>query len=182
MSDSLADYVVHTDRAALARWHGGILATHAVLTLLVLVVALWAYALTGSVAVSLAPLIVLAGEIFQLALHAYLYGARSSISEPLRLAPGGFTMSTPLGRLEVPWDAVQSIGLYSRFFSRVFVFRLHPAAGPGSPGVHTDVPARGWARMRRSGGPMLGERGIDRSLDEVLAVVRQLTDGRIPVA
>lgn len=174
------EFVVHTDRAAIHRRGGGILALHGILTLVVVIVMVWLSSL--DLWGSLPLLILLVGQMFQLSYHSFFYGTRVAISQPLIIDHRGFAMGTWAGRMEVPWEAVRGVRIRSRLWNRVLVVELHPAAGPGSPGLLTDIPSRYWARMKRSGGPMLGEKGIRESYDQILQAVGHFSRGRVPIS
>jgi hypothetical protein len=174
-------FVVHTDRAAINRVHGGILALHGVVTAVV-VAAMILVSSLGAGPLSILPeLIVLVGQIFQLSYHSFVYGSRLAISEPLTIDGRGFAMNTVAGHLEVPWEAVTGFGIRRRLWNRFLVLRLHPAAQPGSPGVETDISARYWARMQRYGGPMVGVAGIRESYEQIRQAVSYFSRGRVPV-
>lgn len=176
------EFVVHTDRAAIHRRHGGILVLHGVLAVVVVFAIIWVSSLDIGPLSILPLLIVLVGQIFQLAYHSFVYGSRIAISEPLIINGWGFAMNTVAGRMEVPWDAVTGIQLRHRLWYRLLVLQLHPAAAPGSPGVQTDISPGYWARMKRYGGPILGEKGIRESYDQIKEAVAFFSRGRVPVS
>lgn len=170
-------YVVRTDRAALHRIHGRILVLHGVLALVFVLLILLVGSLQTGWYAMLPFLILLAGQIFQLSRHSFIYGGRLAISEPLTLNTWGFAMNTPHGRVEMPWEAVAGVAFRKVLVNRVHFLQLHPNAGPGSPGVQTDVPDRHWNRIRRNG-LMLGPKGIHADLDEVAAAIGHFSGGR----
>lgn len=176
------EFVVHTDRAAIHGRHGGILVLHGILALIV-VVAIVVVSSLDIGALSILPLlIVLVGQIFQLSYHSFVYGSRVAISEPLTIDHRGFGMNTVAGRMEVPWEAVTGVRIRRRLWNRLLFLELHPAAGPRSPGVQTDISDRYWARMKRYGGPMLGEKGIRESYQEILQAIGYFSRGRVPIS
>ncbi|SDT36777.1 hypothetical protein [Microlunatus soli] len=179
--DPRAEYVVHTDRAAIHRRHGGILAVHGVLGAAVVAAIIWFEAQDLGPLSTLPMLIILVGQIFQLSWHSFIYGSRVAISEPLTLNHRGFAMNTAAGRMEVPWEAVTGIAIRRRLRYRMLVLQLHPAAMPGSPGVETDITPSDWKRLQRYGGPMLGEKGIRENLADIIAAVDDFSQGRVPV-
>lgn len=123
----------------------------------------------------------LAIQISRLSHHSLVYGSRVAISQPLTIDHRGFAMNTWVGRMEVPWEAVVGVQIRRRLWNRVLVLELHPAAGPGSPGVLTDIAPRYWARMRRCGRPILGEKGIRESLEQILQAIGYFSEGQVTV-
>lgn len=175
------EFVVHTDRAAIHRRHGGILALHGVVAAAVAVAIVWVDSLQIGALSVLPLLLVLVGQIFQLSYHSFIYGSRVAVSEPLTIDHRGFAMNTTAGRMEVPWQAVVGVQIQRRFFNRLLVLQLHPAAGPGSPGVQTDISPGKWARMKRYGGPMLGQKGIQETYDQIRQAIGYFSSGRVPI-
>lgn len=136
----------------------------------------------GVAPLSIAPLlIVLVGQIFQLSYHSFVYGSRIAISEPLTVNQWGFTMNTVAGRMEVPWQAVTGVRIRSRLWTRLLLLQLHPAAGPGSPGVQTDISPAYWSRMMRYGGPIIGDKGIGESYAQIMQAISYFSRGRVPI-
>lgn len=176
------EFVVHTDRAAIHRRHGGILALHAALGILVVVMIIWVSSLNSGPLAIAPELIVLIGQIFQLSYHSFIYGSRIAISEPLTINKWGFAMNTAAGRMEVPWEAVLGIQTRRWLWHRLLVLQLHPQTQPGSPGIETDISPGYWVRMRRYGGPSLGEKGIQESYDQILQAVAYFSQGRVQLS
>lgn len=173
------EFVVHTDRAAIHRLLGRNLGLHGILALFWAVAMVWMSSLNVWGALPL--LGPLAIQILQLSHHSFLYGSRIAISEPLTIGPRGFAMNTWVGRMEVPWEAVVGVRRRRWLWSRQLILELHPAAGPGSPGVLTDIPSRYWTRMKRYGGPILGENGVLEPYDQILQAIGYFSRGRVPL-
>lgn len=128
---------------------------------------------------ALAPFgIVLVGQVFQIGYHCYIWGARSAVQIPLVVSAQGLSFNTARGPVRLPWPAIESMSLRSRFFGRVLVIRPQPGVRVDSPGVEICYPARTWARAVRSG-LMLGSRGIHETLDQVAAAITSASDGRL---
>ena len=176
-----SQFVVHTDRPAIQRRHGGILVLHGAITVAIVLLMVWVSGLGLGLAPALPFLLLLVLEIFQLSYHAYVYGTRVAISEPLTLTHHGFTLNTAAGRMEVPWEAVATVRVRRRFRSNLLVIGLHPAVVPSSPGVQTDIDPSYWSRMMKIGGPMLGEKGIRESFDQIKQAVTHFSQGRVPI-
>ncbi len=81
MGTSPAEFVIHTDRRATNRWHGGIIAMHAILAVILVVAILIVSNLTAERDMSglaWSPfLILLVGQMFQLSIHSYLWAPES---------------------------------------------------------------------------------------------------------
>lgn len=178
---STGPYVLVTDRTEIHRWHGGIVALHATLAAVIVaaMVILSRFVDRSSLgSVALLPfLILLIGQMMQLSVHSYLWGARAAISRPAELDAYGVTFNLATGHLRIPWEAVQRVDVQSSLFAKVLVFRLHPGLKPGMPGVAFDVTPRQLARMQRLG-ILLGLRGLRQTPDQVRASITAASGGR----
>lgn len=180
-SGGAASYAFVTDRAEINRWHGGIIGIHAALAAVIVVVMVVMSHLvdsTGIGTVALSPfLILLVGQMFQLSVHCFLWGARAAIARPAVVDAQGIAFTTAMGEIRLPWEALQRVDLKSTLFSKVLVFRLRPGVDPGAPGVFVDVKPRQLARMQRLG-ISLGLRGMQQGPEEACAVIAAASGGR----
>lgn len=127
-----------------------------------------------------APLIVTAISLINLAVYVWIWTTTRRLVEPFVASTAGVLFRTPRGEVEVPWEAVRAITI-SRVLGRPQLnVQLHPAAGPGAPGVRTTLSPGGWRTVRRAG-LRLSLRLVREPVPVVSTAIAELSRGRFVV-
>jgi hypothetical protein len=120
-------------------------------------------------------IILLAGQIFQLALQCYHWGGRLAISQPVTMDSWGLEFQGHQGALRLPWEAVPEVRQRLLLGQPLLTFVLHPQAMPGENGVEAD-PAR-WSRYQKKG-LVLGGVGLIPGFETILPAIQHYSQGR----
>lgn len=114
-------------------------------------------------------IILLAGEIFQIGIFCFTFGARLAITEPLTVTPWGLVLQTQQGTVRLPWEAVVRVRSTRVLLQPGLAFIVHPRAVPGQRGVEGE--AAHWRRYTTKG-VLLGASGLRTDTRGILAAVR----------
>jgi len=171
------ELVVRSDTTALRGRFRTVLVLHGVLTLamlaaVVLLVLASEQALRAFVVVFL---ILLAGQIFQIAFQCYHWGGRLAISRPLTMDGWGLELQSQQGTVRLPWEAVSEVRQKLQLGQPLLTFVLHPQAMPGHHGVEAD-PASWRGYQKR--GLLLGGTGLAPGAETILPAIQHYSQGR----
>ena len=171
------ELVVRSDNAKLRGRFRAILIMHGSLTIFVLGALTFISTSDSDImrSFSLVWVILLAGQIFQIAIHSYSWGSRLAISQPLTMDSWGLEFQGQQGTVKVPWEAVPEVRQKAVLGNQLLSFQLHPQAMPGENGVEGD-PAY-WKRYQKKG-LLLGSIGLVPGFETILPAIQHYSQGR----
>jgi hypothetical protein len=123
--------------------------------------------------------ILIAGQIFQIALQCYVWGGRLAINQPITMSAWGMELQTQQGTVKLPWATVSGVRVRSALGNRSIQVRVHPQAVPGQNGVDAD-PAY-WPRLLKKGA-LIGEVGLAPGFETILPAIQAYGQGRVPIS
>lgn len=119
--------------------------------------------------------------LFVLALQiAAMRGSQSIKRTALTLDEAGFHGVLPQGEISVPWTAVDRLSIRTKGKHRILTFHFTASVAPEDVGVHTTLPPRMFAALRKQGF-QIGQTAIDAPLETLAAASGAFTAGRLGV-